>query len=1006
MATEKTLQARLKRLFSNQIFVRRIGKDRLKVVDTNSLQSNGNISQTRFVDRFAGVHTFRNYNTNTYNASYNFHSSKLQLYADYEAMDLDAILASALDVYSDECTVKAANGELLVIKSENDQIKKILYNLFYDILNVDYNLWPWTRNLCKYGDFYLHLDIQEEIGIVNVSPLSVYEIRREEGFDPENPYAVRFLYEGTHKSYTNAKREHLESFEIAHFRLLSDTNFLPYGKSMIEPARKLFKQLTLMEDAMLIQRIMRAPERRIFKIDVGNIPPHEVDQHIQNIISKMKKVPFIDQQTGEYNLEYNMQNMLEDFYLPVRGSDSGTSIENLPGLGNEGQIEDIEYLRNKMMAALKIPKAFLGYDEGVEGKCISPDTKIPLINGTVKTVAEIINDFNDGTKNYVYSLNESTGEIVAGEIEWAGYTRKNAQTVKVHLDNNNFIECTPDHKFLTRDGVWVEAQYLTPNTPLMPLYLKDSGYKNHYTHVYEPGTGKYKPVHKIVAEQYNLLTPNSVVHHKDFNSRNNNPENLDCTMNFWEHRKYHQENIEKTLNSPESILKRVNDPFWRNAVREAGKKGGAKSGPLLAQWVKENGPANKKEQQYIVCKICTTAVPVAYYRKDIAKTCNNKTCKAIYMSQIQQNRVLYNDKVKHITIENLIAAASVSTSFKDLENNLSITRNTLNRVFEKYNIDKSEFIETYMPLTYTNTAFIHNYNIAEYKNHTVSHVEWTTSRIDTCDITVKTYHNFGTDAGVIIHNSTLAAEDVRFARTIERIQRIITSELTKIAIIHLYAQGFKDSELIDFEIQLTSPSIIYEKQKVDLLTTKMALAKDMTESTLFSRKYVYENIFGLTTDEWKQEQLLTVEDSKYAFRLEQIKNEGNDPAKTNMSFGTPHDIATMHIANKLYDPRLKDNVPGPGRPKESGLMGKHKDDFGRDPLAAKELTTTLRSDDSVDIKPRNTPLSVESKQYKQFISSLSNMKTDAVHNTLLTENVDIDAGTFLDETKLDNFNVI
>lgn len=620
MATEKTLQARLKRLFSNQIFVRRIGKDRLKVVDTNSLQSNGNTSQTRFVDRFAGVHTFRNYNTNTYNASYNFHSSKIQLYADYEAMDLDAILASALDVYSDECTVKAANGELLVIKSENDQIKKILYNLFYDILNVDYNLWPWTRNLCKYGDFYLHLDIQPEIGIVNVSPLSVYEIRREEGFDPENPYAVRFLYEGTHKSYSNAKREHLESFEIAHFRLLSDTNFLPYGKSMIEPARKLFKQLTLMEDAMLIQRIMRAPERRIFKIDVGNIPPHEVDQHIQNIIGKMKKVPFIDQQTGEYNLEYNMQNMLEDFYLPVRGGESGTSIENLPGLGNEGQIEDIEYLRNKMMAALKIPKAFLGYDEGVEGK------------------------------------------------------------------------------------------------------------------------------------------------------------------------------------------------------------------------------------------------------------------------------------------------------------------------------------------------------------------------------------------------STLAAEDVRFARTIERIQRIITSELTKIAIIHLYSQGFHDADLINFEIQLTSPSIIYEKQKVDLLTTKISLAKDMMDSTLFSRKYIYEHLFGLTTDEWKQEELLAVEDSKYAFRLEQIKNEGNDPAKTNMSFGTPHDIATMHIANKLYDPRLKDNVPGPGRPKESGLMGKHKDDFGRDPLAAKELTTTLSADTSIDTKTRNTPLSVESKEYKQFIGTLSNIKTRAVHSTLITEEIDTDAGTLLDETKLDSFN--
>ena len=615
---DKSLRTRLQRLFSNQVFVRRLGKDRLKVVDTNRLQSSGNVNQTRFVDRFAGVHTYRNYGTNTYNAAYNFHSSKLQLYADYEAMDLDAILSSALDVYSDEVTVKAANDELLVIKSDNDQIKKILYNLFYDILNVDYNLWPWTRNLCKYGDFYLHLDIEEGIGIVNVTPMSAYEIRREEGFDPNNPYAVRFTYEGSHKTYSKTFKQHYESFEIAHFRLLSDTNFLPYGRSMIEPARKVFKQLILMEDAMLIHRIMRAPERRIFKIDVGNIPPHEVDNHIANIISKMKKIPYIDQATGEYNLEFNMQNMLEDFYLPVRGGDSGTNIENLPGLGNDGQIEDIEYLRNKMMAALKIPKAFLGYDEGVEGK------------------------------------------------------------------------------------------------------------------------------------------------------------------------------------------------------------------------------------------------------------------------------------------------------------------------------------------------------------------------------------------------STLAAEDVRFARTIERIQRIVTAELTKIAIVHLYSQGFENDDLINFELLLTSPSIIYEKQKIDLLTSQMSLAKDMLDSTLFSRKYIYESLFGLTKDEWQEQETLVVEDTKTAFRLEQIKSEGNDPVKTNMSFGTPHDIASMHVSNKFYDPRTKENVAGPGRPKESGMWGKHKDDFGRDPLAGKEMTSIPKVDTSIDHKFKGgSPLSYESKDFGKFIKSLSKIKTkDIVHTTLLNESEDKDKGTILDEDNL------
>ena len=154
---------------------------------------------------------------------------------------------------------------------------------------------------------------------------------------------------------------------MAHFRVLSDTNFLPYGRSMLENGRKIFKQLTLMEDAMLIHRIMRAPEKRIFKVDVGNIPPREVEQFMQRIINKMKKTPVIDQNTGEYNLKYNVESVTEDYFLPVRGGDSGTEIDTLPGLSNNDAIEDIEYLRNKLMASLRIPKAFLGYEEGLSG---------------------------------------------------------------------------------------------------------------------------------------------------------------------------------------------------------------------------------------------------------------------------------------------------------------------------------------------------------------------------------------------------------------------------------------------------------------------------------------------------------------------------------------------------------------------------------------------------------------------------------------------------------------
>jgi hypothetical protein len=154
---------------------------------------------------------------------------------------------------------------------------------------------------------------------------------------------------------------------MAHFRLLSDTNFLPYGKAMIENGRRVWKQLSLMEDAMLIHRIMRAPEKRVFKIDIGNINPQEVDNYMQKIINKMKKTPFVDKNSGDYNLKYNIQNLTEDFFLPVRGGDSGTSIENLAGL-DYAAVEDIDYLKAKLFAALKVPKSFLGYEEDVNGK--------------------------------------------------------------------------------------------------------------------------------------------------------------------------------------------------------------------------------------------------------------------------------------------------------------------------------------------------------------------------------------------------------------------------------------------------------------------------------------------------------------------------------------------------------------------------------------------------------------------------------------------------------------
>ena len=350
----KKLYNGLKRLFSTGVVVRNVGGKKLKVQDTSKQQYS-----KRSRDKYDRMHTLFSDYANGFN-NLGFQSARLELFSDYEVMDTDPIISSALDIYSDESTTRSEFGEILKISCSDSNVKGILENLFYDILNVEFNLWGWIRNMVKYGDFYLHLEIEPEYGVMNVKPVSTYEMTRIEDQDPENPNLVMFKQEGS-------QRANYENYEIAHFRLIGDTNYLPYGKSMVESARRSWKQLQLMEDAMLIHRIMRAPEKRMFYIDIGNIPPNEVDNFMQKVINKMKKVPFVDEKTGDYNLKFNMQNMTEDFFMPVRGGDSGTRIENLGSMTYDGT-DDIEYIKNKMMAALKIPKAFLGYDENITGK--------------------------------------------------------------------------------------------------------------------------------------------------------------------------------------------------------------------------------------------------------------------------------------------------------------------------------------------------------------------------------------------------------------------------------------------------------------------------------------------------------------------------------------------------------------------------------------------------------------------------------------------------------------
>jgi hypothetical protein len=891
--------SKLKRLFSTDVIIRNVGGDNITVLDTNKIQVSGEIETNALHDRYNRLYTT---NSNPlYNFNANYPTLRLNLYQDYEMMDTDPIIASTLDIISDESTLKDDLNDVLSIKSSDEDVQKLLYNLFYDVLNIEFNLWSWIRQMCKFGDFFLKLEIAEKFGVFNVIPFSAYNITREEGYDRDKPSSIRFRYDptgnlgasgymgGMYSDMVNKDAYYFDNYEMAHFRLLADSNYLPYGRSYIEPARKAYKQMALMEDAMLIHRIVRAPERRIFYINVGSIPPADVEAFMEKTISKMKRTPYVDPQTGEYNLKYNMENLLEDFFIPVRGGDSTTKLDTAPGLAYDG-IKDVEYLRDKMMTALKVPKAFFGYDANL---CISPETTIPLLDGRILKVKDIINEYNEGKINYVYSIDEKTKNIVPGEIEWAGFTRMNTQTIKVWLDNEKFIQCTPDHLFMTRDGEWKEAQNLQEGESLMPLYLEKSKEKkiNGYTKVYNPNNGKFEFVHRLVANYFNLKEngKEKVIHHIDCNKLNNNPENLYCS-----------------------------------------------------------------------------------------KECRTK-------NNTQKN------KFKNVSLDQLINLSSNCKNFKELMVLLNIKdHSTLTRIFNNLNINKSEFIINYMPLSHTNFRFMSQFketnkfyleNQYNYKNHKVLRIEFVEDKIDTCDLTIKNYHNFGTEAGIIIHNSgkaTLAAEDIRFARTIERIQRIVTSELYKIAFIHLYTQGYRGEELSNFELSLTTPSIIYDQEKIALLKEKVDLAKNIMEAKLLPKDWIYDNIFHYSEDQFDEYKDLIIQDAKDEFRLKQIGDEGNDPLESGKSYGTPHDLASLYGKGRYT---TNNSVPKgydkdePGRPTEkASYVGTQKDPLGKDRIGKSDYKDIGPEDNRFRNRKKGpNPLALEGK-YKVLLESMQNNK--------------------------------
>ena len=281
--------------------------------------------------------------------------NRSERYIDFDQMEYTPEIASSLDIYADEMTTHSSLNPMLHVKCSNEEIKFILHSLYYDLLNVNSNLFGWARTMCKYGDFFLYLDIDEHMGVRNCIGLPPAEVERLEGEDPTNPNYVQFQWNSAGLTF--------ENWQIAHFRILGQDKYAPYGTSALEPARRIWRQLTLLEDAMMAYRIVRATERRVFKIDVGGINPQDVEQYMQKVMTQMKRHQVVDPASGRVDLRYNPMSIEEDYFIPIRGGQSSTDIQNLAGGQFTSQIEDVKYLRDKLFSALKVPQAYLAMGE-------------------------------------------------------------------------------------------------------------------------------------------------------------------------------------------------------------------------------------------------------------------------------------------------------------------------------------------------------------------------------------------------------------------------------------------------------------------------------------------------------------------------------------------------------------------------------------------------------------------------------------------------------------------
>ena len=359
------------------------GKVSSKIPATKFLPQDVRLS-TNQMQTTSGVYVGRNYIAREF-GSYGGVTNRLARYSDFELMDNDSpIIRSALDIYTANICIRNETGDYIQILSDNSKIKHELNHLFFGKLNIEYNLRQIARSLVKYGDHFAITPLVPGEGVVDFLQLIPREVEIENTL-VEGRYKIYYKWAGNNKrKYTG--------YDMSHFKLVGDPLLQPFGMSILDGARRTWKQLKMLEDAMMIYKISRAPEARIYKIDVGNISPEKVPQFIEGVMSKVKRQSLVDE-TGNINNKFSPMSIVEDIVLPVRSEKSSADVSTLPGVQGFG-LEELEYIQKQLFAALKIPKAYLTYDEDIRTKAtlLREDSRFATYIENIQTA--ILNELN------------------------------------------------------------------------------------------------------------------------------------------------------------------------------------------------------------------------------------------------------------------------------------------------------------------------------------------------------------------------------------------------------------------------------------------------------------------------------------------------------------------------------------------------------------------------------------------------------------------------------------